>query len=148
MVATTLGRTFFDSNVLVYAFDDSAPAKQKQAQELLNGVPIDSLVLSTQVLGEFYWTATRKIPAPLTRAEARSVVNWLSDFLIIPIEKGIVLEALALCESAQIAYWDALIVAAAKSAGCTRILSGDLNHGQVIDGVRIENPFLDASQAR
>ena len=143
MRATTPGRTFFDTNILVYAVDDTAPAKQQRAQGLLDGTPAAHIVLSGQVLGEFYWNVTRKISIPLTAAEARAGVDWLANFLVVPIERSTVREAIALAESVGIAYWDALIVKAASTASCERVLTEDLNHSQVIDGVRIENPFLD-----
>ena len=38
-------------------------------------------------------------------------------------------------------FYDSLIVAAALEAGCTRLLSEDLQHGQQIEGLTIENPF-------
>lgn len=143
MVATALVRTFLDTTILTYAFDDSEPLKQARSQELLDTIPFDSIVLSGQVLGEFYWTSTRKIPMPLTASEARDVVSWLSSFVIVPIDQYLARGAIDLGESAKIAYWDALIIKAAASMSCERVLTEDLNHGQVIDGVQIVNPFLE-----
>jgi predicted nucleic acid-binding protein len=74
--------------------------------------------------------------------EARAAIAWLSRLIVIPIDTDMVLAAIELGHSASIAYWDALIVGAAASAGCRRVLTEDLNHGQIIDGVRVENPFI------
>lgn len=138
---TSLGRTFFDTNVLIYAFDDKAPAKQERAQQLLSDIPVDAIVLSGQVLGEFYWAALRKLA--LTSDQARSVIDWLSSFHIVPVGRNLVRGAIDLSTSARIAYWDALIVKAAATASCHRVLTEDLNHLQVIDGVQVVNPFRD-----
>lgn len=139
MDATAVSRTFFDTNVILYAFDHRDPAKQARAASLLTELA-GSIVISGQVLGEFYWIATRKLG--LAYDEARAAIAWLSRLIVIPIDTDMVLAAIELGHSASIAYWDALIVGAAASAGCRRVLTEDLNHGQIIDGVRVENPFI------
>jgi len=97
--------------------------------------------LSTQVLQEFYVNATRKIATPLSKKSARAVVDsyvsWCVDTTPAEISAAFRIE-----DEARIGFWDALIVAAALKAGADRILSEDLNAGQTISGVRIENPFL------
>jgi predicted nucleic acid-binding protein len=132
-------RAFFDTNVLVYAFDTEEPEKQAVAQRLIAETPL--IVLSAQVLGEFYWTATRKLSQPLPADSARALVEWFSYMTVVPLDHKLVRSAIFLGNSASIAYWDALIIKAASSAGCRSLLTEDLSHGQVIDGVRIENPF-------
>jgi predicted nucleic acid-binding protein len=96
--------------------------------------------LSTQVLQEFYVNVTRKIPRPLPKASARLIVDsymaWCVD-----TTPGEISAAFAIEDSARIGFWDALIVASAIKARATRILSEDLNPGQRISGVIIENPF-------
>lgn len=49
--------------------------------------------------------------------------------------------ALALQDRHRFSFYDSLIVAAALEAGCRRLLTEDLQHGQRIEGLRIENPF-------
>ena len=143
MDASARGNAFFDTNVLVYGFDERDPAKQERAANLLTEYA-GSIVVSSQVLSEFYWTVTRKLPSPLTAAEARSAIGSLSRFIVVPIDRDLVHAAIELADSASIAYWDALIVRAASSMACRRLLTEDLNHGQIIDSVRVENPFLTA----
>ena len=133
---------FFDSNVLVYMHDTREPAKRIKAVELFQSVPPELVALSGQVLGEFYWTVTRKLPNPLSPTAAQTVIFSFSKFNVIPIDAYLVREAVDLAHASQLAYWDALIVRAASVAGCAKLFTEDLNHGQVIDGVRIENPFL------
>jgi predicted nucleic acid-binding protein len=97
--------------------------------------------ISTQVLQEFYVNATRKIPSPIARAEARQIVKvyaaWQTE-LVGPPE---IQQASELEEAHQLSFWDALIVAAALKGGASRILTEDMNDGQSISGVLIENPF-------
>jgi predicted nucleic acid-binding protein len=140
--ASANGRTFLDSNILVYAFDRRDTRKQGQAVSLLQQSSAATVAISAQVLGEFYWTVTRKLPVPLTFEAARAAVLSLARLRVVAIDQDLVHDAIDLSRSASIAYWDALIVKAAASAGCRRLLTEDLNHGQVIDGVRVENPFL------
>ena len=142
MDASARGKVFLDTNVLVYAVDHRDRAKQMKAQSLLRGTPRASLVISTQVLGEFYWTVTRKLVPAIPNEEARAAVERLSRLTVVPVDRDIVRGAIELAALTSIAYWDALIVKAASTMSCERVLSEDLNHSQVIDGVRIENPFL------
>ena len=134
-------KTFVDSNVLIYAHDVDAPTKRATAQGVLRQLWSErSGWLSTQVLQEFYVNVTRKIPSPLSKPSARAVVDsyriWCVDTTPADISAAFQIE-----DEAQIGFWDALIIAAARKAGADRILSEDLNAGQIISGVRIENPF-------
>lgn len=134
-------RTFVDSNVLIYAHDVDARAKHDVARSALEELWIDRAgVLSAQVLHEFYVNATRKISRPLPRDAARQVVNtyavWCVDTSVADLSTAFRIE-----DESRIGFWDALIVAAALKAGALRILSEDLNAGQRIAGVEIQNPF-------
>lgn len=134
-------RIFLDSNVLAYCDDPREPAKQRRAVEVLADLAgADRAVLSTQVLKEYFVTATRKLHIPAEAARARVAVLARLDVVIIRPE--LILGAIDLHRLHGISFWDALIVRSAAVAGCGRIYTEDLNHGQVIDGVRIENPFV------
>jgi predicted nucleic acid-binding protein len=136
------GRTFLDSNVLVYSVDESPAekAKHERAVELLSVQP-ESLVVSTQVLQEFYVVTTRKLKSPLSEERAARAMRGIAKLDVVGIDAPLVLAAVETSRTVQISLWDALIVEAASRVGCERILSEDLNAGQVIRGVRIENPF-------
>ncbi len=138
-------RVFVDTNVWVYTVDRSEGAKQKMARDLLQRSRESDLVVSAQVLGEFFVTVTGKLSHPVPRAEARALVEQMSRLPVVPIDSQLVARAIAHSEVWQLSYWDALIVAAAGVAGCTRILSADMSDGAVYDGVQIENPFKPAS---
>jgi len=135
-------KVFLDTNVLVYAYDQSEPEKQARAQALLSwGIEREKAVLSTQVLGEFFVVVTRKIQFPIPVDQVAEVVNLLSILPVVEIDLKLVRQAIAVHEDLQISYWDALIVTAAARVGCQKILSEDLNAGQSYCGVRVENPF-------
>lgn len=138
------GKSFLDSNVVVYAADESPAERAKHdiAVELLAGEP-ESLVLSTQVLQEFYHVVTRKLRQPLDAQRAAAAVRALTKMDVVGADTELVLTAIDTCRSAQISIWDALIIEAARLAGCERVLSEDLSDGHTIRDVRIENPFRD-----
>jgi predicted nucleic acid-binding protein len=134
-------KTFVDSNILIYAHDLDAGPKNTKAANILESLWEENLgVLSTQILQEFYVNATRKIAHPLPRNSARAVVELYSVWCVetTPAELA---SAFRIEDDARISFWDALIVAAALKSRAERILSEDLNPGQRITGLRIENPF-------
>lgn len=131
---------FLDANVLVYLFDADAPAKQARARELLSAGP---LVLSAQVLSEFYVTVTRKLGRPLDPARASRAVADLCAFPVRDLSASLVLAAVRRSQESGLSYWDALIVETALDAGARVLLTEDLQDGQVIGGLRVENPFLE-----
>ncbi|MBW2027061.1 MAG: PIN domain-containing protein [Deltaproteobacteria bacterium] len=135
-------RCFFDTNILVYMFDQDSPEKKDYACRLFETeVSAGRAVVSTQVLQEFYVTVTRKLSVPLDPKTAEEVVRNLSLLRVIQIDVERILGAMARGRRMKISFWDSLIIEAALSAGANRLLTEDLNHGQVIDGLKIENPF-------
>ena len=134
------GRTFLDTNVLVYLFDRDAPAKRQRARALLTDVGT-AAVLSTQVLQEFYVSVTRKLAKPLPAAEAESAMHDLTAFEIVVVDVPMVKQAMALSRGKSLSFWDALIIAAARAYGCNRLLSEDLQDGRAFGELLVENPF-------
>ncbi len=134
-------RAFLDTNVLVYALDEAEPVKRDAARRLL-GSTDHEFVLSTQILGEFYVVATRRLAQPVAEDVAAAAVDRLGQLPTVTIDPALVKDAVALSRSSQVSYWDALILAAAAKGGCRRLLTEDLNNGQVVGSVQIENPFL------
>ncbi len=133
-------RTFFDTNVLVYADDLDAGKKNDVARELIRSAMTTSMgVLSTQVLQEFFVVSTRKLKVPTD--VARRKVELLGQFDVVRIDFRTILEAIDLHRLRSISLWDALVVRCAALGGATCLLTEDLQHGEIIDGVRIENPF-------
>ncbi|HEY5343552.1 MAG TPA: PIN domain-containing protein [Solirubrobacteraceae bacterium] len=136
-------RAFLDTNVLVYLFDHDEPDKEQCARDILEQAEPGELVLSTQVLSEFYVVVTRKLKQPLDAAQAAQAVDWLSLLGVVTLDPALVKAAIQTSRSSQLSYWDGLIVASAAAGGCERLLTEDLNDGQVIGSVRVENPFRE-----
>ena len=129
--------TFIDTNVLAYAYDGDSPAKREIARRVLND--LGGAVISTQVLLELYAVLTRKLGLP--QETAYQAVDALMDLDVVPTDARLVSDGLRLSVDSNISHWDALIVVAAVRAGCDTLLTEDLSHGQVIEGIRIVNPF-------
>ena len=133
---------FVDTNILLYSLDlePANPAKTAIATEILTGT---DLTLSVQVLQEFYVQAThpRRPDALPPDIAVRLIQKWLR-FRIQENTVAVLQSALALKDRYQTSYWDAAILAAAKTARCQHLLTEDLNHGQDYDGITVINPFF------
>jgi predicted nucleic acid-binding protein len=140
----TSDKTFVDTNVLIYAHDIDAGRKHEIASDLLRTLwSARAGILSTQVLQEFYVNATRKIRKPLTKPQARSVVDIYAAWCVEGIALGDLVSAFQIEDQARIGFWDALIIAVAARSGARRVVSEDLNAGQIIGGVLVHNPFIE-----
>jgi predicted nucleic acid-binding protein len=134
-------RVFIDTNVLVYAIERGGPDPAKSATAQALAMRSD-VCLSTQVLGEFYRAVTSaRRASPLTHEEAVAWVQMWKRHDVRPITVPHVDLALELAGRFQIGYFDSLILAAARLAGCSTVYSEDLNSGQEYAGVQVENPF-------
>jgi len=132
---------FLDTNILVYAIETRGPTPEKSAiaQSLARR---SDVVISTQVLGEFYRATTGVLRAsPLTHREAAAWVQLWKRFEIREITVHHVDLALEIANRFQVSYFDAQIIAAARMASCDTIFSEDLSAGQDYGGVWVENPF-------
>ena len=136
-------KVFVDTNILVYAHDLDAGNKHDQAAEIVSQLwESRNGVLSTQVLQELYVTLTRKVSSTLSKLEARKLVQKYSHWHLVLNDPSIIIQASEIEESNNISFWDALIVSAAYSQNVPTILTEDLNHGQIIEGIFIKNPFV------
>lgn len=136
------GRVFVDTNIMIYAHDLDAGQRNRISVIILQELWENRTgIISTQVLQEFYVNVTRKISNPLSKSQARGIIE---SYLVWPVELTdghTVLAASDIEERHRLSFWDALIVAAACRAKAEKILTEDLNHGQKIEGILIENPF-------
>src|SRR5947209_3522276 len=133
-------RSFFDTNVLIYADDKAAPAKQRKALDLVaEHRRARTGVVSLQVLQEYFVTVTKKLQ--VDAAIARRKVELLAEFDVASPEVSDILAAIDLHRLHRFSFWDALIVRAAKQAVCSVLLSEDLQQQREIDGGRIVKPF-------
>jgi len=133
-------RSFFDTNILVYSDDKAAPAKQRQALDLVAEHRREGTgVVSLQVLQEYFVTVTRKLH--VDPRIARRKVELLSEFDVAAPDLADILAAIDLHRLRAFSFWDALILRAAKQAGCGVVFSENLQAARVIEGIRIVNPF-------
>ncbi|HTX26608.1 MAG TPA: PIN domain-containing protein [Streptosporangiaceae bacterium] len=138
----TGNRRFVDTNILVYAHDDSAGGKRDQARALVERLwESRDGCLSVQVLQEFFVTVTRKIARPLDAGTAKEIVADLSRWYVHAPTADDILAAISIHQNTGISFWDAMIVRSAAEIGCTLLYSEDLNAGQQYAGIRVDNPF-------
>jgi predicted nucleic acid-binding protein len=133
-------RVFVDTNVLTYVFDDAEPKKQQQARKRLQSESREIFV-STQVLQELYVSLTKGRDPIATLEIAELAVRSAAGYSVVQIDTPLVLSAIGISRAHRISFWDALIIRAASESGCATLLSEDLNPGQLIEGVQVENPF-------
>ena len=139
---TADGRTFVDTNVLVYAHDRTAGARREAARGLLSRLwEADAGVLSTQVLQEFYVTVTRKIPQPLRFGTARDVVAQYRTWPCHRLSPEDVIAASHLQERHTVSFWDATIIVAALALDAETLASEDLQAGRRFDTLTVVDPF-------
>jgi len=132
---------FVDTNVLIYALDEGDPQKLRAARAWRKELWKSRRGrLSFQVLQEFYAKVLQKWP--IARNDARAEVRDLMAWDPVAVHAGVLELGWKIQDRYHLSFWDALIVAAAKSAGCRYLLTEDLQHGQQLDGVTVLSPFL------
>jgi predicted nucleic acid-binding protein len=138
------GRFFLDTNVFVYSFDRSAPAKARRAMELIRrAVATRKGLVSYQVAQEFFNVALRRFAKPMAAAEAEQYLALvLGPLISVHSSQALYGEALRLTERHGLSWYDALIVAAALEGQCEVLYSEDLQHGRRFGDLQIQNPFL------
>ena len=138
------GRFFLDTNVFVYSFDASAPAKARRARELIRAaVATGKGIVSYQVAQEFFNVALRRFAQPMAVAEAEQyLATVFRPLTAVHSSQTLFAEALRLSDRYRLSWYDALIVAAAIEGQCSLLYSEDLQHGQRFGNLQVENPFL------
>lgn len=137
-------RFSLDTNILVYAADRLAADRHRLAVELVNRAAGGDCILTLQSLAEFYHAVTRKGVVP-AREAAGQVRDWTSLFPIAAADEASLAAALQLSSVKKVSIWDALILSTAAAAGCTVVVSEDMQDGQRLGGVRLCNPFKAGS---
>ncbi len=135
-------RLSLDSNVLFYAADRSAGEKHAHAAWLVDAAVDWNCVLALQALNEFFAATTRKRLMPVADAVAQ-VEDWLRLFPIQTAGPGTLRHAMAAVQEHRLPFWDAMLWATAREAGCGLLLTEDFQHGRVLGGVRFHNPFVE-----
>ena len=134
---------FIDTNVFVYHLDSTDKRKHAIAERIIrDGLASGNACISFQVVQECLNTALRKAEVALDTDAARSYLDTvLIPLLQVPASAALYHRALDVRTRWQFSFYDSLIVAAALAAGCSRLVSEDLQHGQRIDSLTVHNPF-------
>jgi len=133
-------KSFFDTNILLYMYSDADPGKQAQARELFKEKAVSGHILvSTQVIQEFYAAATRKLA--ISKPTARALTEALFELPLVVITPTHIHSGIDNELRYQISLWDGLILAAAEAGGAKVLYSEDLNDGQQYGAVLARNPF-------
>jgi len=137
------GRFFLDTKIFVYAFDAMAPAKARRASLLIRqAADTGKGIVSYQVVQEFFNVAFRRFVQPMNVADAEQyLITVFRPLLAIHSSPALYVAALRISEKYHFSWYDSLIVAAALEAECNLLYSEDLQHGQKIEDLQIENPF-------
>lgn len=134
---------FLDTNVFVYSFDASAPAKRARARELIrSALESGDGVISWQVAQEFLNVALHRFERPLTPREAAEYVDEvLAPLCHVFPSPDLLRDALAIHTETGFRFYDSLVVAGAAAAGARTLYTEDLQSGRQLRGLRIVNPF-------
>ncbi len=136
----TKDKVFIDTNVLVYAQNDKEIEKQLICRKVLSSLIEKSLlVISTQVMQEYFNVATQKLG--LEKLYVKRTIEMFDVYETINVKPSIIFQAIDIHILNPLSFWDSLIISAAKSANCSMVLTEDMNDGQIIEGVKIQNPF-------
>lgn len=135
---------FIDTNVLLYSVSD------KREDQTKREIAIDLLksrrcAFSAQVFNEFFAQATKPArPDRLSDETAKALIDRWRRFPVCALDMPLIDLAWEIKGGTNYSWWDCLIIAAAQATGCDTLATEDMQHGHVIDGVRIVNPFRDA----
>ena len=129
-----------DTNILIYSIDKDADARHQQSRIILDALADADCVLTLQALSEFFNAVTRK--DKMSRVDAADTVrDWMELFPVAAADGRTLADAMRLRIDHDFAFWDAMLVQAARAAGVTRLLTEDMQDGRVIGAMRLENPF-------
>jgi predicted nucleic acid-binding protein len=135
------GRSFIDTNILIYAEASDEPVKRQAAMALLKQLYEGTHgVLSTQVLQEYCNVALKKLKLPA--AHIRAQLDLYEQFEVVQVTPALIRAGLDLHQTRSVSFYDAIVLASAETAGCGTLFSEDLNTGEVVGSVRIINPFV------
>jgi predicted nucleic acid-binding protein len=133
-------KCFFDTNILIYQLDSRDALKQRKCRDLVRElVQNHEAVISTQVLQEFYVACTAKLK--IKALLVKGIMHGFGNMEVVQVGPDLINEAIDTSIQYKISFWDSLVVVSAESAKCQLLLTEDLNDGQIIRNVKIQNPL-------
>jgi predicted nucleic acid-binding protein len=138
-------RFFLDTNILIYQFDETAPAKAERATELVRtAIQTGEGIISYQVVQEFINAATRRFRVPMQLNDVRHCLSaFLRPLTAIESSPMLFVDALNILERHKFSWYDSIIIAAAAQGDCETLYSEDLHHGFQWGTTKVVNPFLN-----
>lgn len=133
-------RYAFDTNILFYALDPDGAGKHRIAERLISSADPARAVMSLQTLGELCHVIRRKRPGLAAEAE-RFVLGALAFFEVHSANGTDLADALRTQRLHKLSFWDAMLLATVRRAGCTLLLSEDFQDGRTLSGITVRNPF-------
>ena len=143
--------SFVDTNILIYGLapsidDPMSLEKSRRAVQLIDELTeAGDLVISTQVMSEFFVVSTSKAKPPLALAAAALVLERMTQFHVVALDSELAFAAVSRVVENQLSYWDALIVEAALRAKTKVLYSEDMQHGMRFGSLQGVNPFLSGA---
>ncbi|MBT3275713.1 MAG: PIN domain-containing protein [Spirochaetales bacterium] len=135
------GKTFLDTNIVVYANDSADSAKREKALESVQGhIRAQTGVVSTLVLMEYCSVAVTKLLQPIEAVEHQ--IEMLTFLEVVSVSPNIIAAGLRLRQAYSLSFWDAVVVASAQASNCRVLLSEDMNHNRMYGTVLVLNPFI------
>lgn len=144
---TVKGRFSLDTNILVHAVDRDAGDRHRRSRKLVARAALSDCVLTMQSLAGFFHATTRKTLLEPERASA-FVRSWIEVFPVTSADESGLVDAMDAVGEHRLSFWDAMLWAAARQAGCSAILSEDMQHGRRLGGVEFVNPFAADAATR
>ena len=133
-------KSFLDTNILIYQMDIRDVVKQKKCRELVKALVLRlEAVISTQILQEFYVACTTKLK--IKPILVKGMMHGFENMEVVTVGPDLINEAVDTSIQYHISFWDSLVIVSAESAKCQNLVTEDLNEGQVIRNVRIQNPM-------
>jgi len=134
---------FVDAHILVYAHDRNAREKRERAISLVTTLwEKRQGVISLQILSEFFVTVTQKIQPSTSLDSVKAVMQHLSCWYVVEPNRQSIVSAMEILERHSLSYWDAMVLQSAKQANVQILWTENLSHGQTIEGIQIQNPFI------
>jgi predicted nucleic acid-binding protein len=133
-------RIALDTNVLADAEGVSGAEKKAHALELIERLPVGSVFLPVQALGELFQLLVRKLKHTPAQAR-RAILAWRDAYTLVETTEGVLVAAVELAVAHGFSFWDGVVLAAASEGSCRLLLSEDLQEGFTWNGVTVTNPF-------
>ena len=136
---------FIDTNLFIYQLEAADERKSATADRIIRkGIETRNACISFQIVQECLNILLCKAEIPLSAEESKQYLdNVLAPLFRVPASLSLYRRALDLQRRYRFGFYDSLVIAAALDAGCARLYSEDLQNGQRIEGLTIENPFVE-----